>query len=723
MAVAFDVATESHTGTTGNASAASFTWNHTGGASAKGALVFVFSIGALTDTSVTYGGTTMLAVPYTAADTDTELGSVRAYYLDNCGTGTKAVVVNRTNNAVVMYAVAYTVTAAGPTEVYQQGVKTKSGSTAIATAASSTGTGTGTLAEDTVTDGSPGTNSLRFMGRYQGTSNVTAAGANSTAPASAAGSIDFGLFVIDTFYETTAGQGARNVGGATITDDVAAILLAVREIPLAGVGSATVTSLQPLAHVATMGGVASATGTALQPTGRGEKAAPAEVASATGTSQQPAVQIRATAGVASATGTAQQSGALGEKLAPAGLATAVGLAAGYTSLHTFSFAASAESWVGTSSVSSTLTWDGTVGDPVGSLKTDYAGSGVAQLPHWEWSGTWEDLGVTAGSLVQAIGLSADHYRIDSTGKGQVGSGPVELYDSTPTLIGVLRPVVYHEVPGVGWTTTGPWPSLSVPSAQQASNSSIRLRIASELAPDTSLTATIWQDGLAFVVEQETTASVGVQAGVAAASGHNGAVAQPPTAEIDTHEQAHTPSDGGWVTGAAHDAAVQSSANAEAASATGTAQQPSGRAEALAATGLGSATGTAQQPSARGEAIAAAELTSATGTAQAPTVSTGANAQAAAAIAAAYDPTGAVAVMAGLASAVGTAWDATITTGTGTTVDAEDAGATGTAWDATVTTTQAAAGNTGPGGRRWLVPIKRLEEDDEELARIIALLLD
>jgi hypothetical protein len=230
MAVGFDVASESHTGTTGSASQASFTWNHAGGASARGALVFVFGVvtNALPPvTSVTYGGVAMTAIPYTAIDTDTEPGSVRAYYLDNCGTGTKAVVVNRTNNTHVMYAVCFTVTAASATEVYLAGVQTKSGSTAVATGASSTGTGTGTLALLSVTDGSPGTNSLRFMGRYQGTSNVTAAGTGSTAGPS----IDFGLYVIDTFYETTAGQGARNVGGATITDDVAAIALAVREIP------------------------------------------------------------------------------------------------------------------------------------------------------------------------------------------------------------------------------------------------------------------------------------------------------------------------------------------------------------------------------------------------------------------------------------------------------------------------------------------------------------
>jgi hypothetical protein len=182
MAVAFDAATESHTGTTGNTSSASFTWNHTGGASARAALVFVFTDqnATLHDTSVTYGGVAMTAVPYTASDSDTEPAAVRAYILDNCGTGTKAVVVNRTNDAVAMYAVAFTVQAASACEVYNAGVKTYGGSTAN-TGASSNGSGTGTLALASVDDGSPGTNSLRFMGRFLGTSAVTAAGAGSSA--------------------------------------------------------------------------------------------------------------------------------------------------------------------------------------------------------------------------------------------------------------------------------------------------------------------------------------------------------------------------------------------------------------------------------------------------------------------------------------------------------------------------------------------------------------
>lgn len=228
MAVAFDVASESHTGTTGSSATGAFSWSHAGGASARGALVFVFSIGTPTDTSVTYGGTSMTLIPYTAYDSDTEPGSVRAYYLDNCGTGTKTVTVNRTNNSVVMYGACFTVTSNSvPTDVYLPGVKTQAASGAVQTAASATGTGasSGWTGLGTITDNSPGTNSVRFMGVYQGSSNSLA---SSTGTTKSVG-IDFGLYCIDTYYETTAGQGARALYTASLGDDLAAIGLAVYE--------------------------------------------------------------------------------------------------------------------------------------------------------------------------------------------------------------------------------------------------------------------------------------------------------------------------------------------------------------------------------------------------------------------------------------------------------------------------------------------------------------
>jgi hypothetical protein len=213
LAVAFDTSTESHTGTTGAASVASFTWNHTGGGSARAALVFAFTqpLGTDITTSVTYGGTNMVAVTGGfATDTVTEPGSCKAYFLDNCGTGTKAVVVNRTNNTTIMYAVAATVTAAGACTV--AGVTVQQGDQAPAQA--------------NITDGGGPTNSVRFAGAYYGGSAPPVAGANSTAMQS----IDFGLLGCGTVRETTAGTGSRPVGFADASDDWACVLLAIREI-------------------------------------------------------------------------------------------------------------------------------------------------------------------------------------------------------------------------------------------------------------------------------------------------------------------------------------------------------------------------------------------------------------------------------------------------------------------------------------------------------------
>lgn len=228
MSVAHDAESESTTGTTGHASVPSHTWNHVPTGTPRAALVFVVTIaGTPVETSVTYGGVTMTKVAYDARASSAEPGSVTAYFLDNVATGTQAVVVNRTNNATVDYAAAFSVTAAGACEVYEAGIATRAGSTAN-TGASSTGTDTGVSGESAVDDGSPGTSSQRYMGYYCGGSNVLAAGSNSTAGPS----IDFGLFTFATYRETTPGQGSRNVGSVTgTTDDRAMVALAIREVP------------------------------------------------------------------------------------------------------------------------------------------------------------------------------------------------------------------------------------------------------------------------------------------------------------------------------------------------------------------------------------------------------------------------------------------------------------------------------------------------------------
>lgn len=218
MAVARDVASESHTGTTGSQSQASFSWSHAAaGSGVKGVVVYVFNLTSSADltTSVTYGGTAMSAVTSGfAADTSGEQGSCKAYFLGaSVPQGTQTVVVNRTNNVAVMYATAATVTAAGDTEY--NGVVIEQEDQA--------------LAQENIDDGTPGSDSVRFAGTYSGAANITSAlvpGANSTL----IGAIDPAANCAMSVWETTAGQGARPVGFVASSDDVAAVYLAVREI-------------------------------------------------------------------------------------------------------------------------------------------------------------------------------------------------------------------------------------------------------------------------------------------------------------------------------------------------------------------------------------------------------------------------------------------------------------------------------------------------------------
>lgn len=217
MAVAHDALSESHTGTTGSASEASFSWTHTPTGTPAGALVFVITNADADDiTSVTYGGTTMTQVSE-AIDSAGEPGRCTAFHLGaSIPTGAQTVVVNRVNNADVMWAAAMTQTAGADTEVYTPGIVLIQGDN--------------TLAEQSVDDGSTGVNSLRYAGLMSGLASVPAVGANSTSQSPGA-AIDFGTRVAATCRETTAGQGSRSVGFSSgTTDDVAAVHLAVREV-------------------------------------------------------------------------------------------------------------------------------------------------------------------------------------------------------------------------------------------------------------------------------------------------------------------------------------------------------------------------------------------------------------------------------------------------------------------------------------------------------------
>ncbi len=164
-------------------------------------------------TSVTYGGTAVPAVSGGLAAAATgEPRACKTFFLGSVVVpGPQLVVVNRVNDATVLYAVAITVTAARVTEVYSPGIVLQQTVTA--------------LAEQSVNDGSVGVDSVRFGGGSFALNGAPGAGANSTGLQT----IDFGPSTAKVVRQTTAGQGSLPVGFSAASDDVAAVYLAVRE--------------------------------------------------------------------------------------------------------------------------------------------------------------------------------------------------------------------------------------------------------------------------------------------------------------------------------------------------------------------------------------------------------------------------------------------------------------------------------------------------------------
>lgn len=291
MAVAYDAGSRP---ASTSASVSSFSWTHTPVGTPRGVLVFVYNMDNASGdvTSVTYGGVTVPAVSGgVASDSAGEPGRTSAFFLSSgIPTGAQTVVVNRNNNANVMDAVAITVTAGGNTAVHEAGIVLIQGD--------------GTVAQQSVTDGSPGTNSVRFAGGFFGHQNPPTAGADSTEVFTR----DIGAQANVTVRETTAGQGARNVGMSSGTsDDQAIVHLAVKEItdvprtPAAG----TLTLTGTVASLAlAMGLSAGALGlTGYAPTAQFAFTIPPDAGAVSLTGHAPAVSVetRLTADAASLT--------------------------------------------------------------------------------------------------------------------------------------------------------------------------------------------------------------------------------------------------------------------------------------------------------------------------------------------------------------------------------------------------------------------------------------
>lgn len=153
-----------------------------------------------------------------------------------------------------------------------------------------------------------------------------------------------------------------------------------------------------------------------------------------------------------------------------------------TVTKTFTFLADAEGYVATAATGVTLAYNSTVGNPAGSLSASTANKNVVAAPsYWEWSGTWESLGVPVGATVTAARLTSASTicAARSAHATTTDFGPYELRDSAAALIGTLWAGRTATGAETAWVVTPAQALVTVPN--HASSTSVRIRLADTIA--------------------------------------------------------------------------------------------------------------------------------------------------------------------------------------------------------------------------------------------------
>ncbi|MEJ5165484.1 MAG: CxxxxCH/CxxCH domain-containing protein [Thermoanaerobaculia bacterium] len=160
-----------------------------------------------------------------------------------------------------------------------------------------------------------------------------------------------------------------------------------------------------------------------------------------------------------------------------------------TANYTFNFLSSSEGFTATTGGNSTAAFDSTTGNPAGSVYTEITGRNRTNSNYWEWTGTFENLGVLPGSIVTGIQLTSAYNRCTIYNTGlQSTAGPYELRDSTGnTVLATLWAGRNFSATDGNWVfVSGTNQTLS----NLPSNTTIRIRLNNTLRTGNSNTAQV-----------------------------------------------------------------------------------------------------------------------------------------------------------------------------------------------------------------------------------------
>lgn len=153
-----------------------------------------------------------------------------------------------------------------------------------------------------------------------------------------------------------------------------------------------------------------------------------------------------------------------------------------TLTKTFVFLSDAEGFMATVNTGITLAYSSTVGNPPGSLEAKTINKNQVALENWwEWTGTWESLGVPAGAIVTSVRLMSASTRCSSRSSHATITqiGPYELRDSASALVGTLWAGRTASAAETAWVATATQTAVAVPS--HTSGTTVKIRLADTIA--------------------------------------------------------------------------------------------------------------------------------------------------------------------------------------------------------------------------------------------------